>query len=168
LNEKWSRESPVVEIATSEVRSPDDVETVRELILEYADWLDVDLCFQDFDAEMADLAATYAPPAGQLYLVRVDGEPAACIGLKPIAAAGEAEVKRLYVRPAYRGHGIARALVTRIIEDARAAGYRTLRLDTLAPRMPEAEALYRSFGFGLTPPYYYNPYEGVVFYALDL
>jgi GNAT superfamily N-acetyltransferase len=100
--------------------------------------------------------------------VRVDGEPAACIGLKPIAAAGEAEVKRLYVRPAYRGHGIARALVTRIIEDARAAGYRTLRLDTLAPRMPEAEALYRSFGFGLTPPYYYNPYEGVVFYALDL
>ena len=158
----------MTEITTSEALTPDDVEAVRQLILEYAAWLGVDLCFQDFDTEMADLAAAYAPPAGRLYLVRADGAPAACIGLKPLAVSGEAEIKRLYVRPACRGHGIARALVSRIIEDARTAGYRTLRLDTWPPRMPEAEALYRSFGFSLTPPYYHNPYEGVVFYALNL
>ena len=158
----------MVEITTSEARSVEDLEAVRTLILEYAAWLDVDLCFQNFDAEMADLAAVYAPPAGRLYLVRADGEPAACIGLKPLAKPGEAEVKRLFVRPSHRGRGIAGALVTRIIEDARAAGYSTLRLDTLPPRMPEADELYRSFGFVQTPPYYHNPYEGIVFYALEL
>ena len=162
------RDTDLREVSASEARTSDDVEAVRDLILEYADWLGVDLCFQDFDVEMADLAAVYAPPAGRLYLVRADGEPAGCIGLRPLAAAGEAEVKRLYVRAPYRGHGIARLLVARIIGDARDAGYRMLRLDTLRPRMPEADALYRSFGFVQTPPYYHNPYEGVVFYALEL
>jgi len=158
----------VADFATEEAQTPEDIAAVRALVLEYAAWLDVDLCFQNFDAEMADLAAAYAPPSSRLYLVRVAGEPAACIGLRPLAAVGEAEVKRLYVRPAFRGRGIARALVARTIADARAIGYRMLRLDTLPPRMPEADALYRSFGFVATPPYYRNPYEGVVFYALKL
>lgn len=158
----------MAEIAVTEARTPDDVEAVRDLILEYAAWLGVDLCFQDFDAEKADLAKVYASPAGRLYLVRVDGEPAGCIGLRPLSTDGEAEVKRLYVRAPYRGHGIGRSLVARIISDARDAGHRLLRLDTLRPRMPEADALYRGFGFVETPPYYHNPYEGVAFYALEL
>lgn len=158
----------MVNLLTAEARTAEDVAAVRELILEYAAWLDVDLCFQNFDAEMADLASAYAPPAGRLYLARADGTPAACVGLRPLAAAGEAEVKRLYVRPGCRGHGIGRALVARTVADARAIGYRRLRLDTLPARMPEADALYRGFGFVPTPPYYQNPYEGVVFYALDL
>ncbi len=158
----------MADFVTTEVRTPEDIAAVRRLILEYAAWLNVDLCFQNYDAEMADLAAAYAPPAGRLYLVRAGGAPAACVGLRPLAAEGEAEVKRLYVRPAFRRHGIARSLVKRVIGDAQAIGYRTLRLDTLPPRMPEADALYRSFGFQPTPPYYDNPYEGVVFYALEL
>jgi len=156
------------EIVASEARTREDIDAVRDLIVEYAAWLDLDLCFQNYDAEIADLAAAYGAPAGRLYLVRSNGTPAACIALRPLAVDGEAEVKRLYVRPAYRGHGIARMLVQRIIADARTIGYRTLRLDTLPPRMPEADALYRSFGFQPTPPYYDNPYEGVVFYVLEL
>lgn len=158
----------MVDLVTTEAQTPEDIEAVRSLIREYAAWLDIDLCFQNYDTEMADLAAAYAPPEGRLYLVRADRAPAACIALRPLDAEGEAEIKRLYVRPAHRGHGIARALVKRIIADARAIGYRTLRLDTLPPRMPEADALYRSFGFQPTAPYYRNPYHGVVFYALEL
>lgn len=163
-----SRKTAAPEIATLEARASEDIEAVRDLIVEYAAWLDIDLCFQNYDAEIADLAAAYGAPAGRLYLVRADRSPAACIALRPLAIEGEAELKRLYVRPAYRGQGIARMLVQRGIADARTIGYRILRLDTLPPRMSEADALYRSFGFQPTPPYYDNPYEGVVFYGLEL
>jgi carbonic anhydrase len=140
----------------------------RALIREYADWLAVDLCFQGYDEELANLETVYGAPDGRFFLARVDGEPAGCIGLRKMAAAGEGEVKRLYVRPDCRDLGLGRTLMQRTIEAAREIGYRCLRFDTLPPRMPEAQAMYRRLGCVETPPYYHNPVPGVVFMRLDL
>ena len=156
------------EFAIQIAESEDDLQAVRELVCEYAEWLDVDLCFQGFDEEIADLARAYGPPTGRLYLARVAGRPAGCIGLRPMADPEEGEIKRLYVQPAFQGKGIGRALVARLIEAAREIGYCRLRLDTLPRRMPEAESLYKGLGCVETAPYYHNPVDGVVFYMLDL
>ena len=146
--------------------SPDDIEEARKLFLEYAAWLKVDLCFQGFEQELAGLPGKYAPPQGRLLLAGVDGESAGCIALRPIES-GIGEVKRLYVRPAFRGRGIAKRLAAELVAAARAIGYAGLRLDTLE-FMHEAAALYRSLGFVEIAPYYDNPLQGVAYLELKL
>jgi len=145
---------------------PADIGQARALFLEYAAWLEVDLCFQGFEEELAALPGAYVPPQGRLLLARADGEAAGCIALRPLAA-GIGEVKRLYVRPAFRGRGIAGMLAGEIVAAARAIGYARLRLDTLA-FMHAAAALYRKLGFVEIAPYYDNPLQGVVYMELLL
>jgi ribosomal protein S18 acetylase RimI-like enzyme len=145
----------------------EDIERVRRLVRAYADWLDVDLCFQDFERELAELPGCYAAPAGRLLIARVGGEVAGCVGLRPLEP-GVCEMKRLWVEPGFAGRGIGRALAERIVAAARQIGYRRMRLDTLPARMPAAQHLYAALGFREIPPYYHNPLAGVVMLELDL
>ena len=159
---------PETEIELRIAASPADFDAARGLILDYADWLGVDLGFQGFEDEIGDLARVYGPPSGRLFLAFGGEVPVGCVGLRPLAAAGEAEMKRLFVRPEFRGRGVARRLVQAVIESARRLGFGTLRLDTWPPRMAQADAMYCRLGFVPTPPYYDNPVMEVVFYALSL
>ena len=143
-----------------------DVAPCRELFLEYQQSLGVSLCFQGFDAELAGLPGDYVPPRGGLWLATVDGALAGCVALRPLAD-DVAEMKRLYVRPAFRGNGLGRALTEHVIAAARERRYRTLKLDTL-PSMARAQQLYERLGFVETAPYNDNPVDGVRFLALDL
>jgi GNAT superfamily N-acetyltransferase len=160
--------------------SPADVEGARALFVEYARWLNVDLCFQDFERELAELPGAYAPPLGRLLLAGPADGPFGCIALRPLADgcgcgassiaradAGVGEVKRLYVQPARRGEGWGGRLARRIVAEARAIGYRELKLDTLA-WMTEARALYARLGFRECAPYYDNPLDGAVYMSLAL
>jgi len=149
-----------------------DLAAARALFDEYRSTLDVDLCFQGFDAELASLPGDYAPPRGRLLLAGAPGAWDGCVALRPLAVAHApfgtvGEVKRLYVRPAARGRGTGRALMLALIDVARRIGYRELRLDTLAP-MAEARALYAALGFREIPRYYDNPLPGVRYMALAL
>lgn len=149
----------------------EDMATLRALFLEYQDWLQVDLCFQDFETELATLPGAYAPPGGALWLAHVDGELAGCIGFRPHDGprAGEAacEMKRLWLRPPYRRFGLGRRLARTCIEAARAVGYRTMCLDTLS-FMDAARTLYADLGFHEIPAYYDNPLDDVRYLELDL
>ncbi len=140
--------------------------TLRALFLEYQDWLGVDLCFQGFEAELATLPGNYAPPAGGVWLAHVEGALAGCVGFRPHDG-GSCEMKRLWVRPAFRGLGLGRRLAETGIAAARCAGYRTLCLDTLA-FMDQARALYQTLGFHEIPAYYDHPLEAVRYLELDL
>ena len=142
------------------------VDSVRALFQEYQAGLGVDLCFQNFAEELAQLPGAYAPPAGRLYLALQRHEPAGCVALRPLQQA-TCEMKRLYVRPAYRGCGIGRMLAERALGEARAIGYERIVLDTL-PAMHEAQALYAALGFVQTDAYTLNPVDGARFLALDL
>lgn len=139
----------------------DAVGTVRELFLEYAAWLTVDLCFQDFEAELATLPGKYAPPTGAILLAQVGGTVAGCVAMRRLEAS-VGEMKRLWVRQSFRSCGIGKLLIDAVIKRARAAGYARLRLDTL-PQMKTALVLYRALNFYEVPAYYNNPVPGAIF-----
>jgi GNAT superfamily N-acetyltransferase len=144
-----------------------DIDDVRALFREYEAWLGVDLCFQGFEAELATLPGKYAPPSGRLLLAEVGGRLAGVIGLREFEP-GVCEMKRLYVRDFARGVRAGRALTERVVAEAKAAGYRAMRLDTLPARMVPANTLYESLGFREIPAYYTNPVPGVRYMELDL
>lgn len=144
----------------------DAVPAVRALFGEYAAELGIDLCFQNFAEELATLPGAYAPPRGGVWIARVDGQDAGCVALRPLAAEA-AELKRMYVRRAWRGRGLGRRLGETAIGFARAAGYKAVCLDTLSG-MTEALALYRSFGFRPTRAYCHNPLPDTVWMELAL
>jgi len=143
------------------------IDEVRALFVEYGESLNFDLCFQSFDRELRELPGVYSPPHGRLLLADVDGQPAGCAALKPLAD-GVCEMKRLCVRPRYRGLGIGMALAKRILADAKQAGYSRMRLDTISGLMDPAITLYRSLGFEEIPPYYSNPIPNAVYFELKL
>jgi ribosomal protein S18 acetylase RimI-like enzyme len=146
--------------------TPKQVAEARTLFREYERSLGIDLCFQGFEQELAGLPGAYAPPRGRL-LLAADGDAlAGCVALRPLENAA-CEMKRLYVRPPYRGQRAGRRLVERVIAEAHAIGYARLRLDTL-PSMKEAIALYRALGFVEIAPYCANPVPGALFLELDL
>jgi GNAT superfamily N-acetyltransferase len=153
-------------IAIRPAEGPADLSVVRRLFREYADGLGVDLCFQDFEAELASLPGKYAPPHGRL-LLAWDGDAAlGCVALRPIDG-NDCEMKRLYVRPEARGLRLGRLLVERLLAQARGIGYRRICLDTL-PTMLSAQRLYESLGFGPIEPYVHNPVPGAKFLGLNL
>lgn len=154
------------EIRIVQAQTPRDWDRARELINEYAAALGVDLCFQNFDEEIAHLAAHYGPPRGAMLLAFEGDAGIGCVGLRAHDDS-TGEVKRLYVVPAARGRDLGRLLANRIIEIAREHGFERLVLDTL-PTMQTAQALYRALGFKPIDSYRYNPVQGTVYMALDL
>jgi len=153
----------VLEDATS----AEDLAAARRLFRAYADWLAVDLGFQDFERELATLPGAYAPPQGRLLLAKVGGEAAGCAAFRPLEPT-ICEMKRLWVEPGFAGAGLGRALAEAIVAAAREAGYQRMRLDTIPERMPAAQHLYRSLGFVEIPPYYASPLASVVMLELEL
>ncbi len=143
-----------------------DIAEIKRLFLEYAQSLDFDLDFQDFDGELAALPGAYAPPGGRLLLAREGGAIAGCVALRP-RADGRCEMKRLYVRPGRRGRA-GRLLAEAAIAAAREAGYAAIRLDTHQATMGTAQALYRDLGFVEIPPYYPSPVEQLRYFELKL
>jgi GNAT superfamily N-acetyltransferase len=142
------------------------LETIRELFSEYAESLEIDLEFQDFARELADLPGDYAPPDGCLLLAVVGGEPAGCVALRRLDATS-CEMKRMYVRPTCRGSGVGRALAFAVMDEGQRHGYSAMRLDTL-PTMHAAITLYGSLGFEPIDPYRFNPIPGALFMEADL
>ncbi|MBK7414612.1 MAG: carbonate dehydratase [Dechloromonas sp.] len=144
------------------------IDQVRQYFRNYAAWLGVDLSYQNFDQEMASLPGAYTAPEGRLFFAEIEGRPAGCVGVRPLPESeGVCEMKRLYVDPEERGHGVGNALALAAIKAAKEIGYRKLIIDTL-PSMRMAVKLYRELGFTEAPAYYKTPVEGTMFLALDL
>lgn len=147
--------------------SPEDIHQARELFQEYAAGLGISLCFQNFDQELAELPGQYVPPAGRLMLAIENNQVAGCVALRGISET-VCEMKRLFLRPNFRGRGLGRELAESILSEARHIGYEVMRLDTLPGKMDRALAMYRSLGFREIEPYYQNPVEGAVFMEISL
>ncbi len=158
--------TPMLTIAQAE--TPEQIATARQLIEEYAAWLEFKLCFQGFEEEMRTFPGKYAPPAGRLLLALWDGKPAGVVALRPLEEPTVCEMKRLYVRPEFRGHQIGRVLAEEIIRKATEIGYSRMRLDTVAGKMDSAIAMYRELGFKETNPYYQTPVGHTLFMELTL
>ena len=139
----------------------------RELFLEYAKSLGFSLCFQNFDQELAGLPGDYAPPEGRLLLAEYEGQLAGCVALHKLEP-GICEMKRLYLRPQFRGKGLGRKLAEHLIGEARQMGYRRMRLDTVEPVMKDAVGMYRRLGFKEIAPYRKNPMAGTLYMEVDL
>ena len=159
--------SVVNRFALAQAESPTQIARARELFLEYAESLGFSLCFQNFDEELADLPGDYAPPEGRLLLAEYEAQLAGCVALHKLAP-GICEMKRLYLRPPFRGKGLGRILTDRIIAEARRIGYQRMRLDTVEPVMKDAVAMYRKLGFHEIAPYCENPIAGAMYMELQL
>ena len=153
--------------AFAQAASASHITQARELFLEYAQSLGFSLCFQSFDKELAGLPGDYAPPDGRLLLAHYNGELAGCVALHRLEPK-ICEMKRLYLRPQFRGKGVGRALTETIIAQARTIGYERMRLDTVEPVMKDAVAMYRRLGFRAIAPYRANPIEGAMYMELTL
>ena len=159
---------PQIEIVSAEDAA--QISAVRGLFVEYAGTLTIDLCFQKFDAELAGLPGDYAPPGGALLLALVDGEPAGCVAMRPLPEADHTnacEMKRLYVRRAFRRFGLGRLLTQQLVDLATQSGHSCMLLDTLDD-MEVARGLYTSLGFEQIPPYYFNPIPGAHYLKVEL
>jgi ribosomal protein S18 acetylase RimI-like enzyme len=154
-------------LAISQAASQAEMAAVRELFLEYAESLGSSLCFQNFDKELSDLPGDYAPPDGRLLLAEYEGQLAGCVALHKLEP-GICEMKRLYLRPQFRGKRLGSALADRVIGEARASGYQRMRLDTVEPVMKDAVAMYRRLGFRDIAPYRANPIAGAMYMELEL
>jgi GNAT superfamily N-acetyltransferase len=150
-----------------QAETAEQLNKVRALWGEYAEWLGVDLCFQDFEKELAELPGKYAAPDGRLLLAMLEEQVTGCVALRRLDAEA-CEMKRLYVRPTFRGQRLGKTLIEAIIAEACSIGYKQMRLDTLPPKMLEAATIYRLFGFREIDAYYFNPVAGAVFMELDL
>ena len=153
------------ELVIRQAATAADMETARSLFLEYAAWLQIDLCFQGFSDELAGLPGSYAPPGGCLLLAEA-GSTAGCVALRRLSVEPSdtaCELKRLWVRPGFRGRQVGRALTEEALAAARTIGYRQIKLDTLPAIMPAAVALYRDLGFTDCAPYYHNPIPGSLY-----
>ena len=162
-----SADSAVNDLSLLQAESPAQIAQARELFLEYAASLGFSLCFQKFDKELAELPGDYAPPHGRLLLAELKGELAGCVALHRLEAS-LCEMKRLYLRPNFRGKGLGRTLAGAIINEARKIGYHRMRLDTVGPVMKDAVAMYRKLGFREIAPYRPNPMPGTLYMELEL
>ncbi len=150
-----------------EVNTPELINETKILFRTYEKWLNVSLCFQGFEEEVNSLPGKYATPDGRLYLVKYKDTYCGCIALRKIED-GICEMKRLYLKEEFRAKGIGKILVTKIIQDAKDIGYKTMRLDTIKEKMPKAVEIYTKHGFVETDPYYHNPNPHTLFMELDL
>lgn len=162
MNKPARDEITIIEAARSE-----EIAEIRRLFRAYADWLNVDLCFQGFEQELASLPGSYAPPKGRLLLAKARDVSAGCVGLRPLEE-GICEMKRLWVEPSFSGLGLGRGLAEMIVAAGRELGYETMRLDTMPDRLKAAGHIYETLGFKEIPDYYDNPLEGVSMYELAL
>lgn len=163
----FSVPSVVKGLAVKQAESPAQLAQARELFLEYAQSLGFSLCFQNFDQELATLPGDYLPPDGRLLLATYEDKLAGCIALHKLEPA-ICEMKRLYLRPQFRGKRLGRALADQIIAEARHMGYQRMRLDTVEPVMKDAVAMYRKIGFREIEPYRSNPIAGALYMELQL
>ncbi|MDH3660732.1 MAG: GNAT family N-acetyltransferase [Alphaproteobacteria bacterium] len=155
------------DIQIAEASAVEDIGHIRRLFRAYAEWLNVDLCFQGFEEELDSLPGAYAPPCGRLLLAKAGGEVAGCVALRPLEN-DICEMKRLWVEPGIGGRGIGRGLAEAIVDAGRELGYRAMRLDTMPKRLKAAGHIYDALGFKEIPDYYHNPLEGVVMYECRL
>jgi putative acetyltransferase len=168
LNSPVSPVPSVVRALTfTQAESPAHIAQACELFLEYAQSLGFSLCFQDFDKELETLPGHYAPPGGRLLLAEYGSQLAGCVAMRRLEP-GICEMKRLYLRPQFRGKGLGRALADRVIVEARRVGYRQMRLDTVEPVMKDAVGMYRKLGFQEISPYRSNPIAGAMYMELEL
>jgi GNAT superfamily N-acetyltransferase len=151
----------------SQAESPTQLAQTRELFQEYAKSLGVNLCFQNFEQELAGLPGHYAPPDGRLLLAEYDEQLAGCVALHKWED-GICEMKRLYLRPSFRGKGLGRVIAEKILAEARSIGYQRMRLDTIEPIMKDAVEMYRKLGFREIAPYRPNPIAGAMYMELQL
>jgi ribosomal protein S18 acetylase RimI-like enzyme len=160
--------TPVVKTLTfAEAETAPQIAKVRELFLEYAQSLGFSLCFQNFDQELSELPGDYSPPGGRLLLAESKGELAGCVALHRFDG-HICEMKRLYLRPKFRGQGLGRILTEAVIAEARQIGYRSMQLDTVGPVMADAVAMYRKLGFREIAAYRANPMAGTLYFELTL